>query len=384
MRELEQIQDNQIFNEHIENVMNHIDSDKQSWLFGAGISYDAGIPLMSLLTDLVEMRMDQDNKRLLEKIKESLEEDCHVEHILSHIGDLLSLIDRTRKKEIKISETTYTKENLEDLYREILVKLTDTIRYGYNKKDDEIIYGTATEPLVSIEYHLEFIEGLLKNHLGVEKRRNIKFYTTNYDTLLEDALILKRKKVVDGFSGGAMGFWNPKEYSERKELAYPVYKLHGSIDWFQDEEYGLIRTRYGTKYTSDKSRVLIYPQATKYVETQKDPFATIFQAFRSDINSNQSKLFVCGYSFGDNHINNEIFNGLLKIHNNSTLIIFIDNMSDTLIDWQNNDLINERIYCLTSTGICYKNKIYSEENEQYNYPWWTFSGLTNFLNGTIK
>nr|WP_321293167.1 SIR2 family protein [uncultured Trichococcus sp.] len=384
MNHLETIKDNQIFHEHLENVMNHIDSDNQNWLFGAGISFSAGIPLMYKLTELIESKMDSKRKKLFMNLKGLLDEDCHIEHILSHIGDLLSLIERARKKEIKISRITYTRASLEDLYKEILIQLTDIIRYGYKENGEEIIYGTAAKPLVSIEFHLKFLEGLLKNHLGVEIRRNINFYTTNYDTLLEDALTLKRKKVVDGFSGGAMGFWDPKEYSDKKTLVYPVYKLHGSIDWFQDEEYGLIRTRYGTKYTSDKSRVLIYPQATKYIETQKDPFATIFQSFRCDINSNQSKLFVCGYSFGDNHINSEILNGLLKLQNNSTLIIFVDKMPDTLRNWQENNVINERIYCLTKEGICYKNTIYSEEGLEPNYGWWTFAGLTEFLNGIIR
>lgn len=384
MNHLEMIKDNQIFHEHLENVMNHIDSDNQNWLFGAGISFSAGIPLMYKLTELIELKMDSKRKKLFMNLKDLLDEECHIEHILSHIGDLLSLIERTRKKELKISRTTYTKASLEDLYNEILIRLTDIIRYGYKDNAEGTVYGTAANPLVSIEYHLKFLEGLLKNHLGVENRRNINFYTTNYDTLLEDALILKRKKVVDGFSGGAMGYWNPNEYSDKKTLVFPVYKLHGSIDWFQDEEYGLIRTRYGTKYTSDKSRVLIYPQATKYIETQKDPFATIFQEFRGGINSNQSKLFVCGYSFGDNHINNEILNGLLKLQNNSTIIIFVDKMSETLINWQDNHLINERIYCLTEKGICYKNKIYSEEDTEPNYEWWKFEGLTDLLNGVIR
>ncbi len=76
---------------------------------------------------------------------------------------------------------------------------------------------------------------------------------------------------------------------------------------YQDNDNGLTCCRYGSKYLSDSSNLLIYPQATKYIETQKDPFATLFQQFRNELQiSTNNTLLICGYSFGDEHINAEI------------------------------------------------------------------------------
>ena len=48
--------------ECLEGLKQHIhDSSRQSWLFGAGISRDANIPLMYPLTDRVKAIIDADN-----------------------------------------------------------------------------------------------------------------------------------------------------------------------------------------------------------------------------------------------------------------------------------------------------------------------------------
>ena len=52
---------------------------------------------------------------------------------------------------------------------------------------------------------------------------------------------------------------------------------------------------------------MIYPQAIKYIHAQSDPFAELFQRFRHRLGSGTDQvLLICGYSFGDEHINSEI------------------------------------------------------------------------------
>ena len=135
------------------------------------------------------------------------------------------------------------------------------------------------DPIVEIESHVRFIRTLLLKKVNLERRSSVCFFTTNYDTLLEDALALNKIDVIDGFSGGAMGFWNPEtEFTNKSDRIDRclLYKLHGSVDWHRDSEHGLVRTRSGTKYLPEAENIMIYPQATKYVETQKDPFAMLF------------------------------------------------------------------------------------------------------------
>jgi hypothetical protein len=101
-----------------------------------------------------------------------------------------------------------------------------------------------------------------------------------------------------------------------------VFKLHGSIDWFMSSEDAVVRLREGAGYPPDApGRLLIYPQATKYEATQRDPFARLFAAFRAALASDrQALLAVCGYSFGDEHVNEEIERALRRRGNQLTLV----------------------------------------------------------------
>ncbi len=81
------------FEGKLENLKKHIlDAGRQNWLFGAGISLDAKIPLMYPLTKRVEKIIDGNNieseKSILSALKHDLEKDSHIEHYLSHLGDL--------------------------------------------------------------------------------------------------------------------------------------------------------------------------------------------------------------------------------------------------------------------------------------------------------
>ena len=66
---------------------------QQLWLLGAGVSRDAGIPLMRPLTDRVEACLKGQNRTDFEAIRTDLPEDSHVEHIMSQIGDLIAIAE---------------------------------------------------------------------------------------------------------------------------------------------------------------------------------------------------------------------------------------------------------------------------------------------------
>ena len=381
------------FDDQLENLKQHIlDAGQQNWLFGAGISFDAKIPLMYPLTERVEIIIDKDgsdsDKLILSALKKELESDSHIEHYLSHLGDLIAIAERSKEKSATLDGEKRSIENLKTSHTSIIKAIGETVRYGF--KDDEV--GTAENPIVEIEHHLSFVDALFSNRANLENRSKITFFTTNYDTLLEDALALCKKQVVDGFSGGAVGFWNPtKEYSQSVNDSdmHFLYKLHGSVDWHRDEKKGLVRARYGSKYLSDPSNIMIYPQATKYVETQKDPFASLFMGLRSTLNSrSQNVLITCGYSFGDNHINAEIESCLTTVKNNTTVIVFINEcpneddgvvINPTLDKWLKNSEFGKRIFVAGKKGLYNNSIIPSAPEEGAELNWWSFSGLTQFL-----
>ena len=375
------------FSEIVEEMHKHLECDNQNWLFGAGISYESKIPIMAPLTNRVKELVDEENcKKLYEAIESDLPDDHHIEHVLSHIGDLVALSERSKANKVNCGGTDCEKDALLELHKTLVGHIADIMRYGYveakNGTPEEI--GKIDKPIALIEHHRDFAKAFLSLKSNLISRSSIAFFTTNYDTLLEDALILEKQKICDGFTGTAMGYWNP-EYSFKEKDSIPVYKLHGSVDWYNHDEDGLVRNRYGVNYLSEAKNVLIYPQATKYIETQKDPFSTLFAQFRGRLKSKADNVFVVsGYSFGDDHINAEIESAITRANNQTTLIAFMyDGAAQILLDWLKDDELSKRIFIATKEGVYHRSdQIIKKEDEGNNdLAWRTFKGLTKFLKG---
>lgn len=383
------------FEEQIESLKQHIlDASRQNWLFGAGISFDANIPLMYPLTDrvnaLIQASDNEHNRSIIDALRLELAENCHVEHYLSHLGDLIALSERSRNMQASLGGANYSFEQLNQCYREIVRIIGETVRYGYINDGENETIGNIENPVVEISSHVRFIQSLFLNKANLERRSSISFFTTNYDTLLEDALALNKINVIDGFSGGAMGFWNAEsEFSSlsHRALSCSLFKLHGSVDWHRDSVHGLVRARYGTKYLSNAADIMIYPQATKYVETQKDPFAALFSGLRSALTAgDQNVLITCGYSFGDEHINSEIEHCLIDRNNKTTVVAFTDErpegdvvINPTLDLWLQNRQFGERVIVAGKNGLYNNSLVPTSPEEGKQFDWWMFSGLIKFI-----
>jgi len=354
------------FDSIIEELRKHLDSSRQNWLFGAGISFNSNIPLMYPLTRRIKKIIGDDSnltdKRILNLLTDELDAKSHIEHYLSHIVDLISIADRSKSKTATFQKEFFTKDELLNLHKSIITAIGNTIRYGYSFDGKDEVIGDSINPIVEIEHHIKFVQSLYLNRANLTSRSKLTFFTTNYDTLLEDALGLEKFTVVDGFSGGAIAYWNPQfEFQNSDGLPNRclLYKLHGSIDWQRNDKNDLVRTRYGTKYLTDISDIMIYPQATKYIETQKDPFSYLFKGFRNALNYNEDNVLItCGYSFGDDHINAEIEAALLESKNRTTLIAFAEEkpngtiiVNEILDKWLTSDAFGNRVYVNGKKGI---------------------------------
>jgi hypothetical protein len=113
--------------------------------------------------------------------------------------------------------------------------------------------------------------------------------------------------------------------------------------------------RDGNTYPSTASRLLIYPQATKYHATQRDPFAAQFELLRRAPNSPRDNTFaVCGYSFGDEHINQEIELAMARPDCRATLLAFCMEGTAGLLEvpqgWRASRW-GERLFCITERGL---------------------------------
>lgn len=372
------------FIEIVEEVNKNLECANQNWLFGAGISYNANIPLMNVLTERVTNLIKKENlNSIYEGIMDELPEGSHIEYALSHLGDYIAIAERSKDKMVKINGIEYKANKLRDLHTSIIKAISETIRYGYSKRETDgkaiEIIGNINKPIIKIDGHLMFAETLLETHANILTRSAISVFTTNYDTLIEDAFSLCNVEVNDGFIGASIGSWKPDK-SYKKPTGINVVKLHGSVDWVSDSQKGLLRIRYGVNYNLSSSEVLIYPQATKYVETQKDPFAYLFTEFRNRMSvAGDNVLIVCGYSFGDDHINSEIYQALSQKNNKTTLIAFVENNNKFLLKLLESESLSKKVYIASKNGIFHGSSLLIEPEEKKELTWWKFEDLTNFI-----
>ena len=375
-----------------------LNSPKQTWLLCAGISYPANIPLMIPLTkrvlDLARTEKFLGNDDILNVIKaieDDIDENAHIEIFLTHLADLISMSMRARDNKAQVGISKVSFETLTTLHNGLLELISSTIRWGYRAaqgKTAELV-GTSEEPIVEIKEHLNFIDAIFqKNQAGLENiRGTIEFFTTNYDTLIEDALALKQIPYDDGFIGGGVGFWAGYDVAEHCSTKARVVKLHGSIDWVapKHDASQLLRSRFSDKYPKAKNAVVIYPQSTKYINTQLDPFSALFNRFRQNLSDGAERiLLICGYSFGDDHINEDIMYAMSRKDSRLTMVAFTqenDGLPEQLETWRNTSW-GERIYIASDKGLYHGNAGPFWENDD-GRPWWTFAGVTDLLSNGL-
>lgn len=373
-------------NDLLEQLDRHLASATQSWLLGAGISKNANIPLMIPLTKRVLALAEHlPGKDLLDSLIDELPDGAHVEHILSHLGDYATLADRSRTKKTCIRGDDVSLAELTEIHRQLLEAIAKTVRWGFQSETNEA--GQLGRAITEITEHSAFVSALFGTaQAGLwERRGSINLFTTNYDTLLEDALSLASVSCWDGFSGGATAFRNHRFGDPVPDTGYRAFlvKLHGSIDWHQDPDGRVWRVRDGDTYPATDSRVLIYPQATKYHATQRDPFAAQFELLRHALNGHKDGTFsVCGYSFGDDHINQEIELAMARPESKTTLIAFQaegNGLPEALQCWRS-ERWGERLFCVTERGLYVgRDGPYFEPTGKSGHDWWTFKGVSALL-----
>jgi hypothetical protein len=161
-------------------------------------------------------------------------------------------------------------------------------------------------------------------------------FTTNYDLFNETAMDRLGLPYANGFSGVVERRFNPATFryalaeqldvTNRKWSAVDgfVYlcKIHGSISWTEDD-HGLFPIREtAVSKGQGPGKVMIYPTPAKQNSSLGSPYADLFREFQSRIVREQSVLFTMGYAFGDEHINNIIYQALTIP--TFRLVIFVD------------------------------------------------------------
>jgi hypothetical protein len=367
------------FDEAIQRLEDLISQSGRAFLLGAGCSKCANLPLTAELTEKVldSGKLDELSKQILSVIRASFGGSippANIEDFLSELVDLIAIANRrsTRNataKTVALDGADYTVEQLFEAAEQIKRAIAGVI----NQKID-------------IQTHKRFTEALHRPMRPGKSSLNnsVDYLVLNYDTIIEDALALARVPFSDGIDGGVSGWWNPETF-DRKGLAARVFKMHGSIDWHELPGSTLphrVAANVDLPELGDR-RILIWPASTKYRETQLDPYAQLAERARRVLNPGQGSqrvLVICGYSFGDAHINIEIERGLTSSAGDLTVVAFTHEAepTGTLKEWHEDANISDQVLIYANNGFFHGEDVRRSETP---LPWWKFEYITTILEG---
>jgi hypothetical protein len=134
--------------------------------------------------------------------------------------------------------------------------------------------------------------------VGTDRDHPVEIFTTNYDMLFEEAFESVRAPYFDGFTGAREPFFDPVTVStnDLPPRWTRLWKLHGSLGWKANELQEVVRTG------ETSSTHLIFPEHLKYDQTQKAPYAALFDRLRTFLTTKDTLLIAIGFSFADAHV----------------------------------------------------------------------------------
>jgi len=350
----------------------------KAFLLGAGCSKCAGLPLTAELTEktLASTHLDATTKTILTTIEALFAgaKAANIEDYLSELVDLVAIAERRGARGATTSTATlngvdYSAKQLKDAVDQIKVAIAEVI-----------------EIAVNLEVHWKFIQAV---HRPARPGRTVAtqpvdYLVLNYDTLIESALALQKLSYADGMNGGNSAWWDSTTF-EADELAARVLKLHGSIDWSEISGDPLPRriAKSLTLPTGNDRKVLIWPASTKYRETQRDPYAQLSSLARRVLrpqSGRQTVLTVCGYSFGDSHINIEIERALRESGGELTVVVFTFDEEPTgdLKRLHEDMEITDQVRIYARRGFFHGTTAAKSAND---LPWSKFENITRLLGG---
>lgn len=153
---------------------------------------------------------------------------------------------------------------------------------------------------------------------SIDRDYPVNIFTTNYDLLLEQSFEESGSPYFDGFVGSKKAFFDLGAVEDDSSLPSRwtrLWKIHGSINWRLGNRKAVVRSTSEDK----SSNYLIFPSHLKYDQSRKMPYIAMLDRLQSFILKKSSILLVCGYSFGDEHINEVISRSL---QSNATAMAF--------------------------------------------------------------
>lgn len=275
-------------------------------LLGAGASLAAGYPTLSVLGTAVQDRVRPTFGATVDEVFVGR----NLEQALTRIRRVATLLEAG---EVFAGLTAAGARDLETAVTGAIVEELGAVRPGANPYD-----------------------GIAAWCLHSERRFPVELFTLNYDLSLEAALDDVGAPYFDGFSGLLRGKFRADLVDGVPGRQLPsfiirLWKLHGSMNWVIEgpaDDRSVVR---GTT-TSGAGTAAIYPSEEKYEASRRVPFVVLHDHFRRALDEPESLLIVAGYSFGDQHLNETIYNAALRNPRTSVIVFCHRSIPDELAE----------------------------------------------------
>jgi len=276
------------------------DKKKIAFLFGAGTSLakkqedSPSIPAIGKMTEIVlaHLKGDADDgskyATALDEIADEMKhqnQPLYIETLLSNIEDKIKIIGKGTLNNL-------TEAGFETLREKIRRKIQEIVSVHRDISDKE-------SALIQYDF--------AKWICNADRKFAVEIFTTNYDYLFEIGLEANGVPYFDGFTGSYKPFFNADALEDVDYLPKQtkLWKIHGSLGLHKDINSGRI-----IRMSSDKDDLLIYPSSLKYHDSKKQPYSAFMDRLNLFLKQDDAVLFVCGYSFGDEHINERMLSAL--------------------------------------------------------------------------
>lgn len=288
-----------------------------------------------------------DNGKNMGRTRDGLWKDCHDE--IKELVKLLLPCNNNLKNIIKSKDIESFLSHV-ILYEKLNGELKDEKKESLRRKLEQKIAKACDLTLdLPSAPHKVFLDKITSRKSNEPR---VQLFTTNYDTLFEQAANEGGFVVIDGFSFTQprvfAGKWFDLDIVNRDKTrlkqeesfiskVFHLYKLHGSLNWTKKETDGKSKI-----YQQDDkdNPLIIYPASEKYESSYEQPYFEMMSRFQQALRKENTLLIVVGFGFQDKHIQNVITEAveqnpnfqLLIVNFNSTASICPKQMEQLFID----------------------------------------------------